>query len=119
MGRFRIILALLVGTTLLGTVSSSAQHRRGADGYPARGACFFKDADFGGGHFCVPSGQSRSEMPNGFNDKISSIRVFGKASVALFKDHNFQGTRVEVHHDIADFSRVKGGNDKISSLRVF
>jgi hypothetical protein len=58
-------------------------------------------------------------MPSGFNDKISSIRVFGNATVSVFKDHNFQGQKVQIHRNAEDLSRVPGANDKISSLRVF
>jgi beta/gamma crystallin len=108
----------VIAFVCLTTVFSNAQARR-LGGFPERGACFFKDANFQGGHFCVRSGESRSEMPSGFNDRISSVRLFGNANVALFKDHNFQGTRAEIHHDVQDMSRIRGANDKISSLRVF
>jgi hypothetical protein len=116
--RVSVAFGFLIVLVCWANVFSGAQVR-GPRGFPQRGACFFKDANFQGGHFCVRSGESRSEMPSGFNDRISSIRVFGNASVALFKDHNFGGTRAEIHHDVQDLSRIRGANDKISSLRVF
>jgi len=49
----------------------------GAEAIPREGACFYEDRDFQGRSFCVPRGAAYTSLPEGFNDKISSIRVFG------------------------------------------
>jgi hypothetical protein len=83
---------------------------------PREGACFYTDADFRGRSFCVPRGGSYSSVPNGFNDRISSIRV-RRANVMIFSDGDFGGRTTRVGSDVANL----GGqwNDRISSLRVY
>ncbi len=56
---------------------------------PGRGACFYKDADFRNVYFCMSEGQRYNSLPRGFNDQISSIRIFGSTSVRIFNDTNF------------------------------
>lgn len=80
------------------------------------GACFYQDRDFRGQSFCVPRGGTYTSLPSGFNDKISSIRVFGGA-VRIFQDSNFRGRSTEITSDVPD---LRGDwRDKISSIRVF
>jgi len=82
---------------------------------PEEGACFYQDPDYGGKYFCVPRGASFADLPAGFNDKISSIRVMG-AGVVIFIDHDFSGRSLRV---VESLPRLRNWNDKISSLRVF
>ena len=87
--------------------------------------CVYQHAGFRGNSQCFDAGD---EVPNlreiGWNDAISSIRVFGGTRVAVFEDGDFQGQRLIVEQDIADLTQVgaAGGrgnwNDRISSLRV-
>ena len=46
---------------------------------PQEGACFYQDRDFRGQYFCVPRGGTYTSLPRGFNDRISSVRVFNGA----------------------------------------
>jgi len=41
---------------------------------PRNGACFFMDADYRGDGFCMNAGESQQQVPDRFNDRISSIR---------------------------------------------
>jgi hypothetical protein len=64
----------------------------------------------------VERGRSYSSLPSGFNDRISSIRVFD-ARVRIFKDHNFHGSSREIRGDERD---LRGSwRDVVSSLRVY
>jgi hypothetical protein len=83
---------------------------------PREGACFYKDADFRGEYFCVPRGASYAELPRGFNDQISSIRVMG-ARVTIFQDADFRGRSDRLDSDVPDLGRR--WNDALSSFRVY
>ena len=83
---------------------------------PREGACFYEDADFRGDYFCAPRGATYTSLPSGFNDRISSIRVFG-SEVRIFQDRNFSGHSKEVRKDTKD---LRGEwRDTVSSIRVF
>jgi len=83
---------------------------------PREGACFYEDANFHGKSFCVPRGATYTSLPSGFNDRISSIRVFG-SEVRIFQDRNFSGHSKEVRKDTKD---LRGEwRDTVSSIRVF
>ena len=81
------------------------------------GACFFEDSGFRGRYFCVDRGDSFSSLPSGFNDRISSIRVFGRRGVEIFANDDFRGRFTRITRDVANLG--SGWGDRISSLRVF
>jgi len=62
---------------LLGIASAAPAQDWGYGPTPRDGACFYKDTKFHGEFFCVESGDSIRHMPDGMNDKITSIRLFG------------------------------------------
>lgn len=83
---------------------------------PREGACFYEDRDFGGRSFCVPRGATYTALPRGFNDRISSVRVFG-AEVRIFQERNFRGRSADIR---ADTPNLRGNwRDNVSSMRVF
>jgi Protein of unknown function (DUF3011)/Peptidase inhibitor family I36 len=88
------------------------------------GACFYKDPGFGGGFFCLRRGERRESLGD-YGDKVSSIRVFGGARVAVYDDRDFRGASANSNHDRPDLRdwRVRQKpdhtwNDRISSVRV-
>jgi hypothetical protein len=92
---------------------------------PGRGACFYQDLNFSGQYFCVESGRNYALLPPGFNDRITSIRVFGGAEVAVFNDTNFRGVSALTRGDVPDLRRwrlptdpSRNWNDRISSITV-
>lgn len=88
----------------------------GREQMPQEGACFYEDKDFRGRYFCAPRGASFTHVPEGLNNRISSIRVF-EGEVRIFQDQKFHGKSTEIRGDVAN---LKGKwSDKISSLRVF
>ena len=83
---------------------------------PREGACFYEDVNFRGQYFCVPRGATFTALPRGFNDKISSIRVFG-SEVRVFQDRNFRGRSRDIRGDTPN---LRGDwKDDVSSIRVF
>ena len=83
---------------------------------PREGACFYEDANFRGQSFCAPRGATYTALPRGFNDRISSVRVFG-AEVRLFQERNFRGRSTEIRSDLPN---LRGSwKDTVSSIRIF
>jgi hypothetical protein len=144
--RFRILLgAVLLFSAFLSTIAQYSppppqrppqsqppaypgqqQYRWGRPRPPATGACFFRDAFFQGDYFCLKLGETWQNMPRGFNDQISSIRVYNGASARVFNDVNFRGPNMRVTRSIQDLVRVplqgnpsKNWNDRISSIAVY
>lgn len=83
---------------------------------PREGACFYSDANFRGQYFCAPRGATYNSLPAGFNDRISSIRVFG-SDVRIFQDRNFGGRSTEIRSDVPNLRGT--WRDTVSSIRVF
>ena len=113
----RIVMAVLMGVALGAPSIAAAQYNWGRGSQPKSGACFYKDPDFNGEYFCVRDGESERDMPHGMNDKISSIRIFGNASVTVFQDSRFEGRSSRFDYDVPNLKR-EGWNDLISSFRV-
>jgi len=88
----------------------------GRQPFPREGACFFEDANYRGDYFCVARGRTYTSLPRGFNDRISSVRVFG-AGVRIYRDRDFHGRSTEIRRDV---SNLRGDwRDEVSSIRVF
>ena len=91
---------------------------------PQRGACFYRDPDFGGDYFCMDAGQSYGYLPPGFNDRITSIRVF-HAQVVIYNDRDFRGVNGATRRNIGDLRNWRlpsdprrSWNDRVSSIQV-
>lgn len=114
---------LLLAATALPALAQ--QQRWGRPHPPRAGACFYRDGFFNGDYFCMSAGDRWGAMPRGFNDVISSIRVYGGARVRIFNDGNFQGASAVVDRDVEDLVRFSNRdnpsmnwNDRISSIIV-
>jgi hypothetical protein len=88
------------------------------------GACFFKDENFRGEKFCVEKGDRMAQVPREFSDRISSIRLYGRATVVVFQDSGFRGPKLEIRDDVENLQsfQVRPGhswNDRVSSIRVY
>jgi len=89
------------------------------------GACFYKDINYSGEYFCLRRGESYSNLPPGYNDRISSIKVMHGATVTLFNDSNFGGRRGSTNRDVANLKNWRTAddpsrtwNDRISAIQV-
>ena len=88
----------------------------GTSGYePSTGACFYTDADYRGEKLCVASGQSQENVGDRYNDRISSIRIYGGAEVTVYSDDNFSGASRTLRQDAANLG---DWNDRITSFKI-
>lgn len=92
---------------------------------PDAGACFYRDPNFRGDYFCLERGQSYESLPPGFNDRITSVRIYGGAEVTVFNDSNFRGVNGSTYESIQDlrYWRLptdpnRSWNDRVSSIQV-
>jgi hypothetical protein len=88
--------------------------RRGGS-EPRNGACFYVDDDFRGQSFCLSIGENERNVGGRFNDRISSIQIFGRAHVIIFADENFRGRSREFTRNARN---LRGFNDRITSIQV-
>ncbi|GHA16846.1 hypothetical protein GCM10007989_10030 [Devosia pacifica] len=97
------------------SIGNGADFRQRPDRDRGGRVCFYEDWNYRGSSFCVRPGQRYSQL-NNFNDRISSIRVYGNAQAQVCEDYNYNG-RCAVVSD--DRPRLQGrNNDIISSIRV-
>ncbi len=82
---------------------------------PQYGVCFYTDADYRGEKLCAASGESQPNVGERYNDKISSLRVFGGAEVTVYSDENFGGASRTFRQDV---SNLDDWNDRITSFKV-
>jgi hypothetical protein len=86
--------------------------------------CVYEHVNYQGHSQCWDSGEEIDDLQSiGWNDGISSVRVFGGTRVAFYEHSEFDGQRLIVDHDIPDLTQVRAGgnsnwNDRISSVRV-
>jgi hypothetical protein len=84
---------------------------------PRDGACFYENANYSGRSFCVRAGEGLQAVPRGMNDRVSSIRTFGRTAVTVYRDVSFGGPAVSFDGDVPDLQRTSW-NDQISSVQV-
>jgi len=53
--------------------------------------CFYKGTHFNGASFCVSPGATDNDLPNNWDNKISSIKIIGGASVKVCNQTNYNG----------------------------
>jgi hypothetical protein len=87
----------------------------GNDNMPREGACFFSEPEFRGQRFCVARGGSYANLPPGFNDRISSIRV-QRAYVMIFEDKDYDGRNLRLSESVPNLGR--NWSNRLSSIRV-
>jgi len=103
--------ALLAGAL---TLSIPAAAR--AQDTPRVGVCFNEDADYRGNYFCARPGEEQPSVQD-WNDRISSIRVFGGAQVEVFANIDYRGTSRQFNSNVPNLAD-QGLNDQVSSFRV-
>jgi hypothetical protein len=123
--RLRFALSMILMGTFM-SLPALAQQQWGRPQLPRSGACFYQDSNFRGNYFCLAVGEQWPSMPPGFNDRISSIRLFGGVRVRIFNDSNFNGESLRINREVNNLARVrlvsvpsKSWNDRISSIAVF
>jgi len=80
------------------------------------GVCVYDRPNYQGRSECWSSGERLRDLSRGWNNRISSIRVFGRTTAVAYRDPDFRGASVVINHDIPDMRR--SWNNQISSLRI-
>jgi hypothetical protein len=97
--------------------ASSVATAQGNGPLPRDGACFYEDTNYRGQYFCVRAGGDVDTMPSGANDRVSSIRILGRADVRVYRDSRFRGESLQLNSSVRDLDD-EDFDDAISSVRV-
>jgi hypothetical protein len=91
----------------------------------SEGVCVYEGAHYEGRAMCFGPNEDLRDLGrvSGFNNRISSIRVFGGAQAIIYRDIQFRGESFAVNNDISDLSRLRmragrGWDDQISSIQI-
>ena len=89
------------------------------------GVCVYDRRDFQGRSQCWSAGADVTDLAKAGNwsDRISSIRVFGRAHVVAYRDPNFRGETIIIDRDISDLAQLsarsfRNWDRRISSLQI-
>ncbi len=88
--------------------------------------CFYGQQNYGGRSICVNAGDSITDFrfaPGGWNDRVSSIRVYGNAQATIFENVGFGGASYIVERDIPNLAvlrdrELRNWRREVSSARV-
>jgi hypothetical protein len=108
---------VLLASAVLATSSTAMAQTWGSEPPPRDGVCFYENQDYRGNYFCARTGDNLGSVPSGANDRVSSIRIFGRAEVTVYKDSEFRGASARFDSDVRDLGR-ENWNDQISSVQV-
>jgi hypothetical protein len=92
---------------------------RDEDRGPARDRiCVYEDINYRGRSQCWNADEEERNLNGiGWNDRISSIRVYGRARVEVYRDANYRGQRMRLERDAPDLGAINW-SDQISSFQV-
>jgi hypothetical protein len=81
--------------------------------------CVYENLNYQGRSRCWDADEEERNLnrTTDLNDRISSIRVFGRTAVDVYRDAEFRGQRLRIDRDIPDLGAINWG-DQISSLQV-
>jgi len=87
--------------------------------------CVFEQSNYRGRSECWNAGETVRDLERvrGWNDRIRSIRVFGRTRLVVYRDASFRGEYLVVDRDISDLAviRLRNGvnwTNQISSFEV-
>ena len=96
---------------------AAAATAQGSRQTPRDGACFYEHTSYRGQYFCIETGDALETLPSGANDRVSSIRIFGRADVRVFRDTRFRGESRRFNSNVSDL-HDEDFDDTISSIRI-
>jgi len=117
-----LVLGVVVGLCMAPRVDAAVQYGRGNDRARGNQVCVYKDINYQGAEQCYSAGDEHNKL--GTQSKsISSIRVYGRATVTVYENTDFRGRSAQFTSDVSDLGqRVMAGNtawsDHINSLRI-
>jgi len=110
-------MAVGFAVAVCGAAQQAEAQRFGRGATPNAGACFYEDVEFRGDYFCMRAGEEIEALPRDMNDRISSIRTFGRGvEVTVYQNPQFNG-RTSRFSEVPNLVN-QGWNDRISSIRV-
>ncbi|UYO00985.1 MAG: SH3 domain-containing protein [Devosia sp.] len=83
---------------------------------PTPKVCFWKNSNFTGAQFCVAAGVNEPAIAGGWNNSISSIRVYGGAQVTVCTNAWYAGSCATVSTDRPNLGFY---NNTITSYQTF
>jgi hypothetical protein len=89
-----------------------------ASGVARAQVVIYQDSNYGGSKITLTADAPRLSSMS-FNDKASSIKLGGVASIAVYKDSDYNGTCQTIDSDIATLVGSSVGNDTISSVKLY
>jgi Peptidase inhibitor family I36 len=91
----------------------------GGDNRPARDRiCVFEEINYRGRSQCWSADEEERNLSGtGWNDRINSVRVFGRATFEVYRDSNFRGERFRLDRDTPDLGAIRWSG-QISSFQV-
>ena len=89
------------------------------DNRPSRDrVCVYEDINYGGRSQCWNADEDARNLNGlGWNDRISSVRVFGRARVEFYRDADYRGGQIRLNRDTPDLGSLNW-SDQISSFQV-
>ena len=83
---------------------------RGNGNGNGNGICVYERRDFEGREQCWDAGSDVADLARfeNWSDRISSVRVFGRAVVVLYRDIGFRGGSITIDRDTPDLSQISG-----------
>jgi peptidase inhibitor family I36 len=117
-----LVLGLVVGLCAVAHVDAAAQYGRPNDRAREDQVCVYKDINYQGAEQCY-SGNNEISNLGAQSNSISSIRVYGRATVTVYENTAFRGRSTQFTSNVADLGqRMMSGNtawsDHIQSLRI-
>jgi hypothetical protein len=100
-----------------GTTGQSWGLGTGTASLPQNGACFYESSYYQGPSFCVEAGANPVDVPAEANDRISSVRILGSASVTVYDQLRSSGDSRYFTTSVQDL-QSEGFGDRISSVEV-
>ena len=99
-----LALSVIVGLSVSPRLDAAAQFNQGRDRGRGDQVCVYKDINFQGQEQCYGPG----EVSNlgALRQSISSIRVYGRATVTVYENTDFRGRSAQFNSDVADLGRA-------------
>ena len=117
-----LVLGVVVGLCGVPRVDAAIQYDRGNDRTRVDQVCVYKDINYVGAEQCYGAGDEINNL-GAQSKSISSIRVYGRATVTVYEQTAFRGRSAQFTSDVSDLGRrIMAGNtawsDHIDSLRI-
>jgi hypothetical protein len=117
MKQILVLAAMLFSGLAVPQAQAAAQFGRGDDR-----VCLYQDIHYEGWAECYRPGDQVSTMRN-HNDNVSSIRIYGRATIIVYDGTDFRGQSAEFASDVPDLGLrslvgSRSWSDKIESFEV-